>query len=128
MNVTDIISTYGLQFTAAPVMENPFMAQESADMTHYYCNLHNENLAFDFYLSLGSDYSDSLTAEFCLARVLEDVGSFRNCAGYADFCRLIGVEEDDSKAKLGFEEVRRISENLDFLLSKENELTIGPGI
>jgi hypothetical protein len=128
MNATNIISTYGLQLTAAPVMENPFMAQESADMTHYYCNLHNDDISFDFYMSLGSAYSDSLTPEFCLARVLEDVGSFRNCSGYQDFCKLIGVEEDDDKARLGFDEVRRISENLDFLLSHENELDTGPTI
>jgi hypothetical protein len=128
MNATDIISTYDLHLEASPVMQNPFMAQESADMTHYYCNLRNESVSFDFYLSLGSDYSDSLTAEFCLARVLEDVGSFRTCAGYVEFCQLIGVEEEDGKAKLGFEEVRRISDNLDFLLSQENELNSGPTI
>jgi hypothetical protein len=128
MNATDIIATYELQFTFTPVMENPFMAQESSDMNHFYCKLHNDALSFDFYTSLGTEYSDNLTAEFCLARILEDVGSYRGCAGYSDFCRLVGVEEDDGKASLSFEELKRMSDNLDFLLSQENKLSSGLGI
>jgi hypothetical protein len=127
MNATDIISTYDLQLTATPVMENPFMA-DSSDLSHYYCNLHNDAVSFDFYTSLGSDYSDSLTAEFCLARILEDIGLFRSCPGYVEFCKLIGVEEDDGKAKLGYDEIRRISENLDLVLSQDVELNNGPTI
>ena len=126
MNATEIISTYDLKLTATPVMENPFMAGE--DMAHYYCTLYNDTVSFDFYTSLGSDYSSSLTSEFCLARILEDIGAFRSCPGYAEFCALIGVEESDGRAKLGYEEIRRMSENLDLVLSQDVELNAGPTI
>lgn len=128
MNASDIISTHGLEFTFSPVMENPFFTQESSDLVHYYCNLHNEAISFDFYISMGIDYSEALTGDFCLTRVLEDIGTFRSCSGYPEFCRLIGVEEDDDKSRIGFDEIKRLSDNLDFLLTQEIELTESPTI
>lgn len=125
MNATDIISTYDLKLTATPVLENPFMSGD-VGLTHYYCTLQNDVVSFDFYTSLGGEYSNSFTAEFCLARILEDIGAFRSCPGYAEFCKLIGVEESDGKAKLGYEEIRRMSENLDLVLSQDAELNTGP--
>lgn len=128
MNAADILTTYDLSFTAEPVMENPFMPQESSDLLHWYCKLTADNIHFDFYISLGQDYAGAPDAEFALSRVLEDVGSYRACDGYAAFCELVGIDEDEGKARLAYDEIARMNDNIEHILSVGNELSEAPGM
>ncbi len=85
---SQIIDTYKLVIDAQPVLDNPFMPQNSEDMDHWFCKLTNDSVEFDFYISRGGDFNgEAPSAEFALSFVLDDIGAFKSCDGYADFAR-----------------------------------------
>lgn len=129
ISATDILDTYDLSIMCEKVESNPFMPQDSSDLDHWFCTLKNDSVTFDFYLSRGADFLGSApTAEFALSFILEDIGSFRLCEGYEEFCKMIGIDMNDTKAQLAYDELSRLSDNLEIVLSSEVNKNIIPSI
>ncbi|RDJ93070.1 hypothetical protein B4Q13_24490, partial [Lacticaseibacillus rhamnosus] len=90
-----VMEANGLSFSCHEVEANPYMPQDSSDLRHWLCSVSGGSLdGFEFYVSFGEE-AGLPSAASALALVLEDVRSYRECRGYADFARLIGVGEDD---------------------------------
>ena len=108
-DIQSIIDAHGLSFRCHEVEANPYMPQDSSDMRHWLCTVSGGPVeGFEFYVSLGED-AGLPRAELALSLVLEDVRSFRECDGYADFARLIGVDEDDPAGRVAWEEIARLA-------------------
>lgn len=110
-----IIESNSLEFHAVPVESNPVMPQETDDLTHWFCTLSGGVISgFDFYVSLAADYDGAPPeAEFALSLLLMDVRAYRECAGYDDFAKMLGIEDDDPQGQAqgyaAFEELSKIS-------------------
>jgi len=95
--VEELIETNSLAVTVERSEGNPMMAQPCGDMDHWRCEVSGGGVeGFEFYVSLGADFGGRppLPTE-ALSHVVEDVRTFRDCAGYADFAALLGVEEGE---------------------------------
>lgn len=114
-DIAAIIESNELEFKAVPAEMNPVMPQDSQDLTHWFCTLSGGVISgFDFYVSLDEGYDGAPPdAEFALNLLLMDVRAYRECAGYDDFARMLGIEDDDPQGQaLGyaaFEELSKIS-------------------
>ena len=121
-DVSEIIASNALDFTAFPASANPLMPQGGDGMNHWFCTFSGDRLSgFEFYVSLGSDYANEApTAELALSLLVADVRAFRECEGYEDFARLVGVDDDDSSgeavAYAAFEELGRLAPLVDEVL------------
>lgn len=109
VDVNAVMEANGLSFSCHEVEANPYMPQDSSDLRHWLCSVSGGSLdGFEFYVSFGEE-AGLPSAASALALVLEDVRSYRECRGYADFARLIGVGEDDPAGRLAWEEVARLA-------------------
>lgn len=109
IDVAAIMEANGLSFSCHEVEANPYMPQDSSDMRHWLCYVSGGPIeGFEFYLSLGED-AGLPDARVALSLVLEDVRSYRECRGYADFARLIGIDEDDPAGRVAWEEIARLA-------------------
>ncbi|NTF17242.1 hypothetical protein G6L37_02200 [Agrobacterium rubi] len=114
-DIAAIIEANDLQFSAIPTDVNPVMAQESDDMNHWFCTVTGNTVAgFDFYVSLGQSYGDEPpTQELALSLIIEDVRAYRECEGYEDFARLLGIDDDDAEGQAqgyaAYEELSKLS-------------------
>lgn len=115
IDIAAIIEANDLQFHAIPAEANPVMAQESDDMNHWFCTITGTAVAgFDFYVSLGQTYGSAPpTQELALSLIIEDVRAYRECEGYEDFARLLGIDDDDSEGQAhgyaAYEELSKLS-------------------
>lgn len=114
-DIAAIIEANDLQFHAIPADGNPVMAQESDDLTHWFCTITGNSVAgFDFYISLGESYGgEPPTQELALELIIEDVRAYRECEGYEDFARLLGIDDDDAEGQAqgyaAYEELSKLS-------------------
>jgi hypothetical protein len=106
-----IIEANDLQFTTMRAEVNPFIDQVVEDDIHWFCTFSGGAISgFDFYVTTGADHGDEPpTAVFALELVAEDVRAYRDCDGYADFARLLGVDDDDPQGFAAFDEISRLS-------------------
>lgn len=110
LEASALLAAHGLEFKCHAVGANPFMPQESSDLSHWLCSLSGGPLAgFEFYVSLGRDHAGEPEAALALSLVAADVRSYRGCEGYADFARLIGIEDDDPSGMPAWEEISRLA-------------------
>jgi hypothetical protein len=114
-DIAAIIEANDLQFNAIPAAANPVMAQDSSDMNHWFCTITGTAISgFDFYVSLGESYGgEPPTQELALALIIEDVRAYKECAGYEDFARMLGIEDDDAEGQAqgyaAYEELSKLS-------------------
>ena len=112
-----LIEDHNLQFKCMAVTKNPYMPHETEDLSHWLCSISGEVVAgFEFYVSLGSDYDNEPDADLALSLVLSDIRSYRECTGYDDFIKLIGIEENDPAGRLAWEEISRLAPVLESLI------------
>lgn len=107
----ELIEAHGLSFKSHEVGENPYMPQDSSDLRHWLCSVDGDGIdRFEFYISAGEDACPGAPgAAFALSLVMDDVRAFRECAGYADFARLIGVDDEDPSGAVAWNEVSRLA-------------------
>lgn len=107
----EIIEANGLQFSTMQAETNPFIDQVDDADRHWFCTFSGHALpGFDFYVTTGADHGDvPPTAEFALELVAEDVRAYRECEGYADFARLMGVDDEDPQGFAAFDEISRLA-------------------
>lgn len=121
MNPDELIDAAGLTFACSPVASNPFMPQDSSDMRHYLCAVSGEGVpSFEFYVSLGEDVAGEPDFRSALSLVVEDVRAYRECDGYGDFARLLGIDEDDPSGLPGWEELSRIAPSVEAVADRGN--------
>lgn len=125
--VEKFIADNGLVLNITEVASNPYLPHEASDMKHCLCQLSGDNVSgFEFYFSFvetDSGYVPDIV--FVMSRLLEDVRSFRDCEGYGDFARLIGIDEDDPRGVVAFEEVERLSKLIDQNFGFDNQSEAG---
>jgi hypothetical protein len=123
-----IIEANDLQFRAIPAQTNPVMPQDTSDLTHWFCSMTGTAISgFDFYISLGESYgTEPPSAELALSLLLEDVRAYKECDGYADFARLIGVEDDDSDGQAqsyaAYEELSKLTPLMEEVLDLDGQV------
>jgi len=117
-DAAELVEAHGLAFEAHEVAENPYMPQESSDLRHWLCTLSGGPVeGFEFYLSAGDEACPhGPDAAFALSLVIEDVRAFRECGGYSDFARLIGIEDDDPSGAVAWNEAARLAPLVESLL------------
>lgn len=129
-DIEKFIEENGITLTTSEVDFNPYLPHEAEDMKHCLCQLAGETLNnFEFYLSF-VDTQEGYTpdATFVLERLLDDVRSFRDCQGYDDFARLLGIEDDDPSGIVAFEEAGRLSNLLGQHFTFDEEATSVPAL
>lgn len=106
-----IIEANGLQFATMRAETNPFIDRVDEGDLHWFCTFSGGAISgFDFYVTTGADHGEEPpTAEFALELVSEDVRAYRDCDGYADFARLMGVDDEDPQGFAAFDEISRLS-------------------
>jgi hypothetical protein len=124
----DLIDVYELDFKTHSVDANPHMPQESGDLDHWLCNFANDDISFDFYISLGADYNKQPpSAQQSLDLIRADLAFFKSCPGFADFAAKLGLTEDDASAVLAFNEIGRYDEFATALLASDPKATAKSG-
>lgn len=128
LDVESIMTANGLSFGCHPVAENPFMPQDSRDLSHWFCTISGGPVeGFEFYVSVGEDVTDDQpSAALALSLVLEDVRSFRSCEGYSDFVRMIGLDETDPAGAVAWEELGRLAPLVEALVELGEKSTLNP--
>lgn len=122
IDIAAIIEANDLQFRVIPAETNPVMAQDASDMTHWFCTFTGATVAgFDFYVSLGESYGgEPPTQELALELIIEDVRAYRECEGYEDFARMLGILDDDAEGQAqgftAYEELSKLSVLIDEVL------------
>lgn len=125
-DIAAIIDANDLQFRSIPAQANPVMPQDSGDMSHWFCTISGGPIAgFDFYISLGESYgSEPPSAELALSLLLEDVRAYKECEGYEDFARMLGIDDDDSDGQAhgyaAYEELSKLSPLMDEVLDLDS--------
>lgn len=105
-----LMEANGLSFAASEVDGNPYMPQDSSDMRHWLCSVSGSGLpGFEFYVSLEADAATGPSASLALSLVIEDVRAYRECGGYSDFAKMIGIEDDDPAGGLAWAEIGRLA-------------------
>lgn len=106
-----IIETNGLQLSTMRAETNPFVNFVRDGDTHWFCTFSGDAVSgFDFYITTGAGMGDEPpTAEQALSLVAQDVRAFRECDGYADFARLMGVDDEDPQGFATFDEISRLA-------------------
>lgn len=114
----ELIEAHGLSFEAHEVAENPYMPQDSSDLRHWLCTLSGGPVdGFEFYLSAGEEACpEGPDAVFALSLVIEDVRAFRECGGYSDFARLIGIDDEDPSGAVAWNEASRLAPLVEALM------------
>jgi hypothetical protein len=126
IDIAVLIDAHSLQFRALPAEFNPVMPQDSDDMVHWFCTLSGGPISgFDFYISLGQVFEGAPpSSELALTLLLEDVRAYKECEGYEDFARLLGIEDDDAEGQAqgyaAYEELSKLSPLMDEVLELEN--------
>lgn len=129
-NIDKFVEDNEISISTSMVEYNPFIPHEASDMKHCFCKLTGETLSnFEFYLS----YVDTVEgytpdASFAIERLLDDVKTFRNCDGYDDFARLLGIEDDDPSGIVAFEEAGRLSKLVDQHFTLDVDIAATPAL
>ncbi len=125
----DLIDVYELQFKAHAVDANPHMPQERDGLTHWLCTFSNDVIGiFDFYISLDPEYQGNPpSGPMALDFIRADIAFFRSCPGFADFAAKLGLDEDDSRAIVAFNEMSRYSTFADTLLAHDPKAAVNRG-
>lgn len=127
-NVEKFIEENEITISSSVTEYNPYIPQEAADMKHCYCKLSGKTLSnFEFYLSyVDTEEGYTPDASFALERLIDDVKTFRDCEGYEEFARLLGIEEDDPGGMVAYEEAGRLSKMVDQHFNLDEDLAATP--
>jgi hypothetical protein len=129
-DIAAIIDANDLQFRSIPAQSNPVMPQDSGDMAHWFCTMTGSSISgFDFYISLGENFGgEPPSPELALSLLLEDVRAYKECEGYEDFARLLGIEDDDSDGQAqgyaAYEELSKLSPLMDEVLGLDGPSSV----
>ena len=123
-----LIDAHGLVFSCHEVAENPFMPQDSDDLRHWFCTVSGGAVpGFEFYVSLGDDAGGAEPSpSLAISLVMEDVRSFRACEGYADFAKMIGLDETDPSGRVAWDEIERLAPMAEALADIGQKPTMNP--
>lgn len=129
IDAAELLNAHGLAFKSHQVAENPYMPHDASDMRHWLCSLSGDAVeGFEFYVSAGDGACpDAPEPAFALSLVMEDVRAFRECSGYADFARLIGVDDEDPAGMVAWNEVSRLAPLVESLVESVPGRDARPG-
>lgn len=117
-----IVEANGLQFAAVRTEINPFIDRVEPGDLHWFCTITGDAISgFDFYLTTGADRGEEPpSAVLALELISEDVRAYRDCEGYGDFARLMGVDDDDPQGFATYDEISRLSPLVEELLDLDH--------
>lgn len=104
LDVSEALSDAGVAYSCVPAPSNPFLF--GGEGASWLCRLEGGPLeCFEFHLTCADEPDVSLAVNLLLL----DVRAFRDCRGYADFARLLGIDEDDPSGHGPWNEAARLS-------------------